>query len=84
MQIINKTITCPACGCICLPDVYHCPKCGKSFILNKDRTTNDTLTPVPCATISRTDTTPVPQFSHHYTIYVDMVDQERAIIILKN
>ena len=31
MQIINKTIQCPQCGCIAFPDAIHCPKCGSSY-----------------------------------------------------
>jgi DNA-directed RNA polymerase subunit M/transcription elongation factor TFIIS len=31
MQIINKTIQCPECGCIAFPDAIHCPRCGASY-----------------------------------------------------
>jgi uncharacterized membrane protein YvbJ len=83
MQIINKTTSCPICGCICLPDAYHCPKCGKSFVVNKEKGM-DTTMPSTRAAISITDDKHIPQFSRYYTIYVDMIEQEKAIIILKN
>lgn len=31
MQIINKTIQCPECGCVSFPDSKYCPKCGTSY-----------------------------------------------------
>ena len=31
MQIINKTIQCPQCGCIAFPDARRCPKCDSSY-----------------------------------------------------
>jgi hypothetical protein len=38
MQIINKTIQCPQCGCIAFPDAIHCPKCGSNYRENKAKT----------------------------------------------
>jgi hypothetical protein len=38
MKIINKTLRCEICGCICLPDSRICPRCGKSFtMINKKK-----------------------------------------------
>jgi len=31
MQIINKMIQCPKCGCIAFPDAIHCPRCGSNY-----------------------------------------------------
>ncbi len=37
MQIINKTIQCPECGCIAFPDAIYCPKCGISYRAGKSK-----------------------------------------------
>ena len=33
MKIINKTLRCKICDCICLPDSRICSRCGKPFTM---------------------------------------------------
>ena len=83
MQIINKTVSCTICGCICLPDSYHCPKCGTSLVIRKERNT-DTISPATYSTISEINNEEDSQASPQYTVLVNMIEKDKAIIILRN
>jgi hypothetical protein len=83
MQIINKTVSCMICGCICLPDSYHCPKCGTSLVISKERDTNSILSVVNTE-MSRINNEEKFQALPQCTVFVDMIEKKKAIIILRN
>ena len=82
MQIVHKTAKCPICGCIYLPDAYHCPKCGTYSVGDKNRN-GDTI-PLMHTAITEMRDLPEPQVAHHYTIHIDMIERDKTIIIMKN
>jgi hypothetical protein len=81
MQKVKKIVKCPVCGCIYLPDAYHCPKCGAS---HENAKRNNARYFFMDALISGGHVSGELECSSYYTVYLDMADRGNRVIILKN